>query len=244
MNQSDLLKEKLPISHKVYYEKTVATTWKISFTRVDQQDPLASEILRLMIFLDGSKIQKDLFTAASEVLNENWRLSKATLLTIEYALRSLQTYSLIRPLSGNNIAIHLLVQQVMLADIGEDALIYFEAALKLVHSQFPWGGDLENLNRCLSYLAQGQSCVKYGIEFENNASEMKELLDSLGAFFHRYGQYDEAIAHYERSLRIKEKAFGVDHINTADTINNLGFTYDSQGKYDEAIAHYERSLRI
>ena len=43
---------------------------------------------------------------------------------------------------------------------------------------------------------------------------------------------------------MKEKAFGVDHINTADTINNLGSTYDSQGKYDEAIAQYERALRI
>ena len=45
-------------------------------------------------------------------------------------------------------------------------------------------------------------------------------------------------------MRIKEKAFGVDHINTADTINNLGITYKSQGKYDEAIAQYERALKI
>jgi len=35
----------------------------------------------------------------------------------------------------------------------------------------------------------------------------------------------------ELALRTKEKAFGADHINTADTINNLGSTYDSQGKY-------------
>jgi tetratricopeptide (TPR) repeat protein len=52
------------------------------------------------------------------------------------------------------------------------------------------------------------------------------------------------VKHYKRALQIDEAAFGVDHINTANTINNLGSTYDSQGKYDEAIAHYERSLRI
>src|SRR5208282_5039112 len=103
---------------------------------------------------------------------------------------------------------------------------------------------LANLNSCMDYLAQGRSCAKYGIMFETEIYEMHSLLDSLGSFCHAYGQYDEAIAHYERSLRIKEKAFGVDHINTADTINNLGSTYDSQGKYDEAIAHYEHSLRI
>ena len=54
----------------------------------------------------------------------------------------------------------------------------------------------------------------------------------------------KAIAQYERALRIKEKAFGVDHIKMANTINNLGNTYNSQGKYDEAIAQYERALRI
>ena len=54
----------------------------------------------------------------------------------------------------------------------------------------------------------------------------------------------KAIAQYERALRIYKKAFGVNHINTADTIHNLGNTYDSQGKYDEAIAQYERALRI
>jgi tetratricopeptide (TPR) repeat protein len=45
-------------------------------------------------------------------------------------------------------------------------------------------------------------------------------------------------------LRIKEKAFGVDHINTANVITNLGNTYSRQGKYDEAIPKYERALRI
>ena len=45
-------------------------------------------------------------------------------------------------------------------------------------------------------------------------------------------------------MRIYEKAFGADHINTADTINNLGSIYSRQGKYDEAIAQHERALRI
>jgi hypothetical protein len=55
-NKSELLQEELPISQQVYSQNTVATTWKISF----DQDPLASEMLRVIIFLDGSKIQKGL----------------------------------------------------------------------------------------------------------------------------------------------------------------------------------------
>ena len=222
----------------------MATTWKISFAEVEQQDPLASEILRLMAFLDGAKIQIELLHAGCKVLDNEWRLSEATDLSIEDALGCLLSYSLVRRLLGDDIAVHLLVQEIVRESIVKEASLYFEAALKLVESQFPWGGDLVNLNTCMNYLAQARSCAKYGIMFETEIYEMHSLLDSLGSFCNAYGQYDEAITYYERALRIKEKAFGVDHINTANTINNLGSTYDSQGKYDEAIAQYERALRI
>ena len=37
----------------------------------------------------------------------------------------------------------------------------------------------------------------------------------IGMMYQSQGKYDEAIAQYERALRIFETAFGVDHINTA-----------------------------
>ena len=243
-NKSELLRRTPSLSHKIYYHETVATTWKISFAAVEQQDPLASEILRLIAFLDGAKIQMELLQARCEVLDNEWRLSEATDLSIEDALGCLLSYSLVRRLLDDDIAVHLLVQEIVRESSIESASLYFEGALKLVEYQFPWGGDLANLDSCMKYLAQGRSCAKYGIIFETEIYEMHSLLDSLGSFCLAYGQYDEAIAHYERALRIKEAAFGVDHINTADTINNLGITYRHQGKYELAIAQYERALRI
>ena len=62
--------------------------------------------------------------------------------------------------------------------------------------------------------------------------------------YRHQGKYDEAVAHHEQALRIYENAFGVNHINCANSINNLGITYRHQGKYDEAVAHYERALKI
>jgi hypothetical protein len=136
-----------------------------------------------MSFLDGAKIQIDLLQAGSEVLNNEWRLSAATDLTIEDALQCLLSYSLVRRLVGDDIAIHLLVQEVVRESIIKDASLYFEAALKLVNCQFPWGGDLANLNTCMNYLAQARSCAKYGIKFNSEIHEMVSLLSSLGSFF-------------------------------------------------------------
>jgi tetratricopeptide (TPR) repeat protein len=66
--------------------------------------------------------------------------------------------------------------------------------------------------------------------FDINAAN---AINNLGNTYYHQGKYDEATAHYERTLEIREKA---DHINTANAINNLGLTYNSQGKYDEAIS--------
>ena len=60
----------------------------------------------------------------------------------------------------------------------------------------------------------------------------------------KLGKYTEAMSWYERALKIFEREFGVDHINSANTIMGVGCVYDSQGKYAEAISWYERSLKI
>src|SRR5438046_1386738 len=163
INTPELLKADLTTSHKKrFYKETVATTWKISIEEVDKRDPLAGEILRLMTFLDGAKIQKELFVEGGRSLPNNWRLATATILNVELALGCLQSYSFIRRIAENDIAIHILVQHVMRDVIGQDRFMYFEATLKLVQCQFPWGGDLSNLRTCIRYLSQGRSCAKYG----------------------------------------------------------------------------------
>ena len=156
-NKSDALKHELPMSHKVYYEYTVATTWKISFDEVDNRNALASEILRLMAYLDGARIQKELLEVGGKTLTEEWKLSKATTWSIEDAFGCLLSYSLIHPLEGNDVSMHLLVQQVMLEHITLSGQNFSNAALRLVCSQFPWGGDLENLGLCLKYVSQARS---------------------------------------------------------------------------------------
>ena len=151
-NKPELLKTDLPEFHKRrFYKETVATTWKISFDEVDVRDPLAGEIMRLMTFLDGVKIQKELFEEGGRSLPNNWRLATASVLNVENALGCLQSFSLIRRLPDNDISIHLLVQQVILGYIEAEVSMYFGAALMLIKNRFRWGGDPENLSTCLKY---------------------------------------------------------------------------------------------
>ncbi len=52
----------------------------------------------------------------------------------------------------------------------------------------------------------------------------------------------EAEAMYRRALEGKEKAWGLEHPSTLNTVNNLGNLYADQGKMQEAEAMYRRAL--
>ena len=69
-------------------------------------------------------------------------------------------------------------------------------------------------------------------------------INNLATTYDSQGKYDEAIAQYERALRIKENAFGVDHINTAKTITNIGLFHLSQGRMQLASEYLSRGYSI
>ena len=58
----------------------------------------------------------------------------------------------------------------------------------------------------------------------------------------RRGSYAEALAHYERSLKIKEELGNRSGI--AMCLYEIGNLHYLRGSYAEALAHYERSLKI
>jgi tetratricopeptide (TPR) repeat protein len=67
---------------------------------------------------------------------------------------------------------------------------------------------------------------------------------ALGVAHCNQGKHTEAPAEFHQALKIQEMEFGVDHVQTAFTINNIGNVYQKHGRYDEALAQFERALRI
>ncbi len=49
---------------------------------------------------------------------------------------------------------------------------------------------------------------------------------------------------YARSLAIREKKLGAEHLDVAVSLNNLGALYDAQDQFDKAEPFYRRALEI
>ena len=54
----------------------------------------------------------------------------------------------------------------------------------------------------------------------------------------------EALEHFEKSLELKEKIKGYNHIECIYSLNNIGLVFLKIGNIDESLTFYRRALKI
>jgi eukaryotic-like serine/threonine-protein kinase len=70
------------------------------------------------------------------------------------------------------------------------------------------------------------------------------LMGTMGTVYRSLGLYPQAQAMLEKTLQLKGKIYGNDHLSVADALHNLGIVYEDQGKYDESASLFKKSLDI
>lgn len=73
--------------------------------------------------------------------------------------------------------------------------------------------------------------------------EANERFWNATGFCADQGRHKEAEVMYERALDGREKAWGLEHTSTLDTVNNLGNLYNERGRHKEAEAMYKQALK-
>ena len=67
---------------------------------------------------------------------------------------------------------------------------------------------------------------------------------SIGNVYHSQGKYNEAMSYYEQALKIYDREFGVNHINSAPTIMNMGLLLKAEGQVMLAKEELLRAYNI
>jgi tetratricopeptide (TPR) repeat protein len=68
-------------------------------------------------------------------------------------------------------------------------------------------------------------CEKWEEILNSNEQHLDSIMNHLASLYYKNRNFIEAISYYTRLLDLREKKFGNDHIETADTYNNLGINY-------------------
>ena len=229
------------------YPDSVATTWSLSFQRVEQRNLAAAELLRLCAFLAPDHIPEELLKAGAPYWPAVLQQAVADLYIFNQMIEDLLTFSLVKRLAEDHLlSIHRLVQAVHL-DMMEQSKQrqWAERVVSAVNEVFPSDPlDVASWPQCLRYLEQAQACdgliQRHTLVFAAAA----DLLSRTGRYLYEHASYSIAEPVYQRALAIREQVLGDGHLDTASSLNNLATLYRSQGKYEQAESLYVRALAI
>src|SRR5712692_1193736 len=136
------------------HPEPVATTWSLSFERVDQLDPLAAELLRCCAFLAPDAIPEQMIIDGASELGTLLQPIAENVLLLDEALGTLLRFSLVqRRRDERTFFIHRLVQAVLIGSMdAQTQRNYAERIVKAVNQAYPDVTDYRNWPRCQQYL--------------------------------------------------------------------------------------------
>ncbi len=240
--RSDLLKRRggLVADHP----EPVATTWSLSFERVEQVNPAAADLLRLCAFLSPDAIPEEIIIEGAPELGSTLQPVAVDQNQLNTAMAELLKYSLVRRNHDQTLTIHRLVQAVLRDGMNEHTQrVWAERAVRVVNMAFP-KVEFATWQRCQQHLPQALICDELIEQNGLTFPEAAYLLDRVGFYLHTQGQYKQAEMLYRHALAIYEKVLGPEHLETAASLNNLGRLYRDHGNLEQAEMLYRHALAI
>ena len=225
-------------------QSVAATTWALSFEKIEQANRAAAELLKFCAFLHPDGIPEELFSIGASELGSKLERVGSDAFEFDKTVSELLAYSLIRrdPKSGT-LEIHRLVQEVLKQGMEEGKQrLWAERAVRVVNQVFP-SLEFSTWALCERLLAQAHACAELIKQWDFEFPEAALLLNKAGYYVNERGRYSEVEPLYQRALGIREKALG-EHPDVATSLNNLAELYHRQGEYGKVEPLFERALAI
>jgi tetratricopeptide (TPR) repeat protein len=224
----------------------VATTWSLSFEKVEQRSPIAADLLRLCAVLHPDAIPLELITKGAHHLGLTLASVAEDDIALDEAIATLGAYSLIRRnAEEKTLSVHRLVQAVL-----KDAMekqtrrLWAERAVQAVNEMFP-EVEFTSWPQCERHLSHALVCAELIEQEQINSPEAARLLYNAGCYLlERNRSSREAYPLLQRVLALIEQHLGPEHIHTASVVDKLARCFETQGKYTEAEPLYRRALFI
>jgi tetratricopeptide (TPR) repeat protein len=227
------------------YPHTVASTWALSFQQMEQENSAAADLLRLCAFLHPDAIPEDIFTQGAQWLGPVLQEVVTDPLQLGEAIQLLRRYSLLkRDPEAKLLNLHRLVQVVLKEGLDQaEQGQWAERVVRAVAEAFPQA-EFANWARCELYLPHVQVCAQLIHEYHFSFPEAARLLYSAASYLCDRGQYAQSELLFQRALDMRKQRLGLEHTDTASTLNDLAKLYVLEGKYEQAEPLLQRTLAI
>ncbi len=239
------------------HPESVATTWSLSFQKVEQKNPAAAELLRFCAFLHPDAIPEELISTGAQHLGTSLQSVADDPIALNQAIAALNAYSLIRRDTANKtLALHPLVQAVLVDSMVDplSRVQWAERSVRALNAAFPADIELTTRPRWERLLPHALVAAQLIEQEQISPSEAVDLLNQTAWYLSGYARYRKAEPLLQRALAIREKQLGPEHPATVSSRNVLARLYREAGskygpfqyteKYAEAEQLYRRNLAI
>ena len=241
--RKDLLQRRSKL--RTEHPEPVATTWSLSFQKVEQANPAAAELLRLCAFLDPEAIPEDILTEGAAEAGPLLHPVAADAFQLNEAIEVLRTYSLIkRTAEAKTLNMHRLVQVVLKDGMDKKTQRrWAQRTVKAVNAAFP-NVEYSTWPRCQQCLPHALACAAL-IELHTfTFPEAARLLTLAGWYLRDHALYAQAEALLQQALVICEHAPAPEDTPISSILNNLVLLYQDQGEYAQAVPYGQRALDL
>ncbi|CAI7621060.1 unnamed protein product, partial [Penicillium viridicatum] len=230
-----------------YQQGNILQTWMISYLEIQKRDPSAADLLLLLARFDNHDIWYELVENGRHSSNVPDWLEKAISsgLAFKIGVKSLIGFSLLESKQQEgSYAMHPVVQEWCLHIASTNKNVNWmelnELALISVGYSVPSASD-RNYSELQQRLLPHANYVCH-LDWSDDNIELLGAFHGLGDLYSDQSKLKEAEEMYQRALAGKEKAFGLDHTYTLDTVYRLGSLYKDLGKTKEAGKMCQRAL--
>jgi tetratricopeptide (TPR) repeat protein/transcriptional regulator with XRE-family HTH domain len=228
------------------HPESVVTTWSLSFQRIEQTYPAATNLLRLLAFLEPDTIPEELVHEGSMVPGQTQQEAANDELMLDKAIGELRKFSLVqRNPETRLLRVHRLVQAVLREAMEtHEQQRWAEQAVRTTHRVFPETVEMTTWPQCQRYLPQAQECSRWIKEYNFRFAEAAALLLRTAQYLQQTTLYEQAESLCQLAIHIQQHVFGSEHPSTALFYSELAIIYKDQGKYQQAEPLYQRVLHI
>ncbi|HEX6556004.1 MAG TPA: tetratricopeptide repeat protein [Ktedonobacteraceae bacterium] len=230
------------------YSHSVATTWALSFEKIERTNAVAADVLRLCAFLHPDGISEQLLLQGTSDPGSHLHTIAANPLVLYEAIGELRKYSFVRRnTETKTLSMHRLVQLFLKETMTrEEQRMWAERAVRVVNYVLPDLSDYAVSSWAVYQTHLPHALLSYELikEWQLAFPEGARLLDQVGVFLRDHARYTEAEAMIRDALTMREKLLGPAHLLVAQSLNNLGLLYWERSEFDEAQALFERALVI
>ncbi len=227
------------------HPEPVATTWSLSFEKVEQESIAAAELLCLCAFLAPDAIAEEIISEGASELGPVLQPVAADPYELNAAIEAVQKFSLVkRDSEMKTLSIHRLVQAVIKEGMDQHTQQQWaERAMRAVRTALP-AVEHRTWSAWERVVVHAQACAQLLEHYGIQVPEAAALLQQTGWYLIKRARYGEAEPLLEQAYAMSAQAQGPEHLDTARDALTLASLYQDQGKYEQAEPLYQRALAI